>query len=86
MQPSCRVLDNFSIDPVTRVPSGQPVRNCVDSGGVPPCWTTADDLVGCSAGTKALYIDRGMQPAPGGVTAFSCAPCPTDHAEVGCSL
>lgn len=85
MQPSCRVIDNFSFDAVARQPNGQVVRNCVDTGGATPCWTTSDDLVGCSAGTKALHINRGTEPMAGGVTAFSCAPCPTDHVELGCS-
>ncbi len=83
-QPDCRVIDRFS-DATTGGYSDQAVPNCLDSANMPPCWTTGDDQL-CASGSKLLKIDRGSSRHPDLGVTFTCAPCPTDHAEVGCPL
>jgi hypothetical protein len=77
-QPNCRVIDGN-----TQV--GSVVQNCVDTGNVTPCWTAVNDPT-CASGSMLLKIDRGSTPAPNSTTVFGCAPCPSDHLELGCSL
>jgi hypothetical protein len=77
-QPQCRVIDGN-----TEV--GELIQKCIDTGNVAPCWTAVDDPT-CATGSKLLKIDRGSTIAPNVPTVFGCAPCPSDHQEVGCSL
>jgi hypothetical protein len=79
----CRVVARNTLPDHRRIDTVIPP--CSDGATSGACWVLVDgNGTNCSLSAKQLIVNRNGTAPPTDGTAFTCAPCPTDHAEIGC--